>query len=154
MTGAIEKAVASPMLLKVGWDQIKEKVRPMLEAKLADVPPEEIQTPPLMIAGPALEALRFTYEEDELCDLFTSLLATSIDRRTAEQAHPAFVSIISQLTPDEAQIIQYFKNNGDQPVVDLRSVVEGEAGWQTEGRNISHIGQIAKITHLKLCPIY
>jgi hypothetical protein len=37
--------------------------------------------------------------------MYANLLATAMNTETASKAHPAFVSIIGQLTPDEARIL-------------------------------------------------
>jgi len=67
-------------------------------------PPDQIVVPKPNVAGPALEALRYTWHEETLSDLYANLLAaSSMDKSTADGAHPAFVEIIRQLTPDEAK---------------------------------------------------
>jgi hypothetical protein len=63
-------------------------------------------TPPLHIAGPTLESLRYTGAIPPLRQMYENLLATAMDAESVEQAHPAFVEIIRQLTPDEAGILE------------------------------------------------
>lgn len=70
-----------------------------LKEKIKDIPEENIQIPPTMIAGPTLEALRYTYDEDVLREMYENLLASSMDNRIAIQAHPAFVDAIKQMCP-------------------------------------------------------
>lgn len=72
-----------------------------VEKKLDAVPPERRQQPPATIALPA--ALQYVLlgegaEVAELREMFENLLVSSMDRDTAADAHPAFVSMISQLT--------------------------------------------------------
>lgn len=88
-----------------GYDQIKDFVSSKVAERLKNVPPENIVSPKPNIAGPALESLRYTGHEETLSDLYANLLAAAMDKATAEGAHPAFVEIINQLTPDEAKII-------------------------------------------------
>ncbi len=64
---------------------------------------------PATIAAPA--ALQYVLLGDgddvaELRKMFENLIAASMDSQTAASAHPAFVSMISQLTPDEARILK------------------------------------------------
>jgi len=66
------------------------------------------------IAGPVLEGLRYLEEENIISELFVNLLARAIDKERVSEAHPAFASIISQLSPDEAVII--FHLNKEQRV--------------------------------------
>lgn len=77
-----------------------------LKEKIKDIPEENIQIPPTMIAGPTLEALRYTYDEDELREMYENLLASSMDNRIAIQAHPAFVDAIKQMCPLDAVIFK------------------------------------------------
>lgn len=101
-----------PLRLAVwGYDQIEEWLLPKLAERLRDVPENRIQSPMPTIAGPALEALRFAGQDSTLRELYAKLLATSMDAQTARKAHPAFVEIIRQLIPDEAQLLEYLWQN-------------------------------------------
>ena len=59
--------------------------------KVAKIPVEDIVEPKASIAGPALQGLAFAHEEQNLKDMYLSLLATAMDGRVATTAHPAFV---------------------------------------------------------------
>lgn len=84
------------------------------------MPPECIATPKPNVAGPALEALRYTGHEESLREMYANLLAASMDTRTAQGAHPAFVEIIKQLTPDEARLLRYFAVPRPLPLINVR----------------------------------
>jgi len=74
------------------------------------VPAErQIESPP-QIAGPVFEKMRFLPADDLLNQMFEELLARSIDRDRVNEAHPAFVHIISQLSRDEAIILFLLKD--------------------------------------------
>jgi hypothetical protein len=81
-----------------------------VEGRLSGVPPDRLLLPlPATIAAPAALHYALLGEGEEVADLremFENLLVTSMDRNTAADAHPAFVSMISQLTPDEAWILK------------------------------------------------
>jgi len=68
--------------------------------------PEErqIEAPP-SVALPVLMNLRYMEDENPLTELYLNLLARAIDRARQNEAHPAFVRIIDQLSPDEALIL-------------------------------------------------
>ena len=85
-----------------------------LKEKIKHIPPENLQEPPLMIAGPTLEALRYAYDEKELREMYENLLASAMDNRIAAQAHPSFVDAIKQMTPMEAKIIEVIVKNNKQ----------------------------------------
>jgi Abortive infection alpha len=90
-----------------GYEKIHDWLVPELEARLARVPPERIGIPAPTISGPAIEALRFAGTDETLRDLYANLLATAMDGDTARSAHPGFVEIIKQLTPDEARLLAH-----------------------------------------------
>ncbi len=103
-----------------GYEQIKDFVSCKVAKKLENVPIENIITPKPNIAGPALEALKYCGHEETLRDMYANLLASSMNKTTAEGAHPAFVEIIKQLTPDEAKLIKYFSNSKPFPIINVR----------------------------------
>jgi len=84
-----------------------------LKEKTKKIPLEHLQVPPTMIAGPTLEALRYTYDEAELREMYENLLASSMDNRIASQAHPSFVDAIRQMSPIDAQIINKLTDIGN-----------------------------------------
>lgn len=83
-----------------------------LKEKTKHIPPENLQIPPTMIAGPTLEALRYAYDEETLREMYENLLASAMDNRIASKTHPAFVDTIKQMTPIEAKIIEVLAQNG------------------------------------------
>ena len=93
-----------------GYEQIREFTATKVAEKLKGVPEEEIITPKPNVAGPAIEALRYTGHEESLSEMYANLLATAMTKDKASLAHPAFVEIIRQLTPDEAKILALFNN--------------------------------------------
>lgn len=69
--------------------------------------PEERRIEALpQIAGPALAQMRFLEEGSELWRAFEELLTKAVDRDKIGLVHPAFVQIVSQLSPDEALILR------------------------------------------------
>lgn len=89
-----------------------------LRKKVEQIPKENLQIPPVMIAGPTLEALRYAYDEESLREMYESLLACAMDNRKVVEAHPAFVDAIKQMNPLDALV---FKK-----LVELRPARSGE----------------------------
>lgn len=89
-----------------GYEQIKEWLSIRVTRILADRKIEKIEKPPLSIAGPLVLQLFFAKDEPELKELYASLLSSAMDS-IGSSAHPSFVSIIQQLTPDEAKILKH-----------------------------------------------
>jgi hypothetical protein len=66
------------------------------------VPPErQIEAEPT-IAGPAIRAMLFMQPDNPLVRLYLNLLTKAIDKDTASDLHPAFVTVMEQMCPDEA----------------------------------------------------
>lgn len=136
-----------------GYDKIADYVKITVERKLEErkVPPERIQTPDLDVAVPALEALRYS----KLRDSYANLLATSMDSATALDAHPAFVEILKQITPDEAKILQQLPALGRaEPVIDIIFTAPERKGEFVLFRNASMIGIESKCDFPNITPKY
>lgn len=87
-----------------------EKFREDLEKKTSNIPVENLQVPPTMIAGPVLEALKYTYDEEELREMYENLLASAMDNRISNKAHPSFVEIIKQMSPLDSIVLKEIVN--------------------------------------------
>ena len=70
-----------------------------------DVPPPHRQPPPPEIVGPVLRNLSFMEEENEVAQLYLELLKRSMDKQRCDEAHPAFIKIIEQVSRDEALML-------------------------------------------------
>ncbi len=154
----VHVALAPVSALVWGYDQIKDFVSTKVADRLKNVPSENIVTPKPNVAGPALESLRYTGHESSLSDLYANLLAASMDKATASGAHPAFVEIIKQLTPDEAKIVGLFAFPIAFPLVTVRweykSATPEESGGMDVLVNFSQIGNQAGVEFLNLTPTY
>lgn len=151
-------ALAPVSALVWGYDQIREFVSSKVAERLANVPPEDIVTPKPNVAGPALESLRYTGHEPSLSDMYANLLAASMDKKTAQGAHPAFVEIIRQLTPDEAKLVGLFVTGMAFPLVNVRwefrHPSDGKTGGQEILVNHSLLGRIAGCEFPQMTPTY
>lgn len=101
------------------------KFKEELEEKVSSIPVEKIVEPPLHVIGPALEASKYYFEDIELRKMFSNLIASSINSDFTSIAHPSFVEIIKQLSPDEAKIFSSLDNNGLNPLLTLKAVSKG-----------------------------
>lgn len=141
-----------------GYDQVKEFVSTKVAERLKNVPPENLVTPKPNVAGPALEALRYTGHESSLSDLYANLLAAAMDKSTAQGAHPAFVEIIKQLTSDEAKLVALCVSGIPLPLVNLgwryKPNPEGDTGGGEVLVNYSHLGVQARCEYPEMTPSY
>lgn len=137
---SVHIALAPVSVLVWGYDQLTDFLSTRVAEKLKNVPPECIATPKPNVAGPALEALRYTGHEESLREMYANLLAASMDTRTAQGAHPAFVEIIKQLTPDEARLLKLFVVPRALPLINVRKENKNERGGVDILTNFSLLG--------------
>lgn len=116
----IHVALAPVSLMVWGFDQIKDYTLDALEQKMKDVPAENIIAPDLSIAGPALENMRFLEHKEDLREMFTNLLAASINIEFTDKVHPSYVEIIKQLSSLDAQNLMTFKDKSVHPIAEYR----------------------------------
>lgn len=155
----INVALAPIAGLVWGYDQIKNFLSEALSKRLSNVPVENIITPVPTVAGPILESLRFAGTVEELRELYANLLAASMNKESAAQAHPSFVDVIRQITPDEARIMNLFTKSPRYPVIDV--IARGELDKKTFTRkskivvlNHSTLGDLAKVTLVMNTAVY
>ncbi|MGN0264388.1 MAG: DUF4393 domain-containing protein [Oliverpabstia sp.] len=78
----------------------------LLEAKLQETPVENIITPPSYVAVPALQAISYCMDDDQLRDMFAELLAHAMNTDTVDNVHPTYVEIIKQMSPYDAVVFK------------------------------------------------
>ena len=90
-----------------------------LYKKYLNIPEENRQEAPINIVGPALESLKYELDDDELSELFSNLLLSSMDNRKSHKCHPAYVKIITQMDSIDAITLKgiYNRRNTIFPVV-------------------------------------
>lgn len=110
-----------------GFDKLEAYVKQRMEEKFSGKK-ENIVSPPPNVAVPLLEALRYTAFQEELREMYINLLSTSMDSERAENAHPSFVEILKQISPDEAKLLSYIPGLPRYP--DICSVrVQSSWAW-------------------------
>ena len=88
--------------------------------KLEQIPEEKRCEVETQIGTPIVERLTYT-TNDEIADLFTTLLANASNIDTVNRAHPAFIDIIGRMTPDEARILSALKGESYLPFCEIRA---------------------------------
>lgn len=151
---AVNVALAPISLVVWGYDQMQDFLENKVAEKLEKVPEDRITTPPPNVAGPAVEALKFTGQDETLQDMFANLIANSLDSKTALEAHPSFVDIIKSLSPDEGLILKVFASAQQFPMVDVKLNNKKDRGFQVLHRNVSQVGAVAGCKHQQLTSNY
>lgn len=102
---------------KIIQEQNLVEFKERIEYKAQQIPPEHIQELDISIIGPALEASRFYIGEPDIRELFTNLIAASMNQAHNEQVHHAFVELIKMLSPKDAKLLNYLHTSGDESIV-------------------------------------
>lgn len=150
---AVTTALAPVEGLIWGVEKIREFVREKVSEKLENVPPEDIQPPKPHVGVPVIEALRYTGDEESLSELYANLLANSMDKKTAYEAHPAFVDIIKSMSPDEAKIMQYLAQRPSQPLIEIR-LAKNDYSFAVVHRQVSLLGFYSGCDYPELVATY
>ncbi len=87
--------------------------------RLKDTPPDQITVAPPEVAMPIVEKLGYVTNE-EIRKLYIELLAKASIKGLNNQAHPSFVNIINNLSPDEARLIQTIFPSDMIPFIKVR----------------------------------
>lgn len=110
VTRTINNALMPLAAVNFAFDKARkyfsERFESDLSKKAEKIPPESLVEPKASVAGPALQGLAFAHEEESLKDLFLELIAGSMDKRRAAEAHPAFVEVLRQLEAEEARLLK------------------------------------------------
>jgi hypothetical protein len=85
---------------------LQDRLAVYIDRAIRMVPPERRIAPVESFALQLSERLRFQEDGSVLTHMYISLLARSMDRERTGDAHPAFLHIVSQLAPDEVQLIE------------------------------------------------
>lgn len=120
-----------------------------LRNEVDKIPKDKVCEPKLMIAGPTLEALKYTYDEEALRNMYVKLLATSMDSSKDKFAHPSFVDIIKRMDSIDAQLFRYLSTisgyiRATNPKIGIvgtnqvytQATPEWFIGWQVPGCDI------------------
>jgi len=155
VTKTVNIALAPIKALVWGYEKIEEFIVDSVSKKLKNVSKENILSPPPQVAGPAVEALRFTGHDPNLRELYANLLATAMDKETAHKAHPGFIEIIKNMVADEAIIMQCFISQLEYPIMDINaSLKNGLKGYTTEFANYSNLDKACTVQRPGLLPNY
>lgn len=111
-------------------NEYKAKLEAIPEDKRCEVHPQ--------IGLPIIEKLTYT-TCDEIADLFTSLLASASSIDTANTAHPAFISMIERMSPDEARILEYLKDKENIEYCDTNARSHQTSGYKTIFEHVTMI---------------
>lgn len=108
------------------YEQIQEaeykcrEIDRKLEEKYNKIPEENQTFPRTSILGPSLDVLKYNLDEDYIKDAFINLLSHEMDSRFQTRVLPSYISIVNQLSTDDAQFLKLFKDNNS---TEFRSIL-------------------------------
>lgn len=105
-----------------GYDAIVSNLKKKLEVKLNGVDTDTIDAPPIEVAGPAIEALRFSSSREDLQDMFASIIAKSMLKGSDFSLSASFIEIVKQLSPTEASFlnqIAFLREQADDKLLSM-----------------------------------
>ena len=142
--GLVPRAVKAALAPLEKWILQKEyniaETKKLLEEKLKNVKPENIEPPEAHVAVPALQYLSYCMDNEELRDMYANLLANSMNSVVKKGVHPGFVEIIKQLSPDEAKVMKYFSTQNTVPTITVRYQLKSGGGIDIV-KNFSDVGE-------------
>lgn len=111
-------------LQKVKYKRLKdvESFRQELNSKINKIPLENVTEAEMHIVGPTLEASKYYFEKEDLRNMFSSLIASSVDKTKSTLVHPSFVEIIKQLSSIDAKNILFLSKESKFPIVKYKLI--------------------------------
>ena len=131
----VTAALAPVRGLVWGFERIETYLGESLSRKLANTRPENIEPPPVKVAGPVFEAMRFCTEDEELREMFSNLLANSMDKASKSRAHPAFVEVLKNISSDEAKILNHIADSRPSKLLRVFPVIDQMASYPSRKAN-------------------
>lgn len=83
---------------------LKEKMENFLYDSFSKTPNEKRVLPDPTIICPLLENVANSFNKEDIVKLYSNLLSAATNKDTIEKVHPAFINIITQLTPLDAEV--------------------------------------------------
>ena len=125
---------------RIALERNLEKYRKALES----VPEDKIVAVAPEIGVPVAEKLEYV-REDRLADLYVYLLASASTVDRLSVAHPSFVNVINNLSPDEAVLLEFFKTAADLPFVQPKAVIPASGAFTDFGGPIVQAKNLANL---------
>lgn len=97
-----------------------DETKKLLEKKLENVNPDKIVEPEAYVAVPAIQAISYSMNSEELRNLYANLLAKTMNSDTKNQVHPSFIETIKQLSPEDAMLFKQIFPLQYRPIIDVR----------------------------------
>ena len=105
-------------------------LRHELTNKINVIPADKQIEPNIQVTAQALEDSKYCVESKQLRDMFSNLIANSMNADYAKAAHPAYAGVIKQMSPTDARVLKAIPPKYLIPIVDY--VIEDKRSGSTE----------------------
>lgn len=94
----------------------------LIREKIQNIPEEKLTEPEPYVAIPAIQQLTYSFDSQQLREMYANLLVSSMNSDKKKDVHPAFVELIRQLCPDEAKLLKrIYPMRALYPIIDVKS---------------------------------
>lgn len=114
----------------------------LLAKKLEHVSADKIVTPEAYVAVPAIQAISYSMNSEELRNLYANLLAKAMNSDTKDLVHPSFADMIKQMSPTDALIFSEIITAQIRPLITI-NVKISDGGKRIFAENCSWITDIS-----------
>lgn len=119
-----------------------EKLESIEKDKIKQVEPE--------IAIPIIEKLSYTSNED-LANAFANLLSNASNKDKVDLIHPGFINKLQNISPDEARLLQYFRNHSnDYPYIIYKGINSKDNSFKYISLHLTGLEKILNLTSLQM----
>lgn len=108
----------------------------------------------LTIGGPGDRPIPANATTRDLQKRGEELMRRSNDVRIADDTHPAFARILSEITPDEARVLRFLFIEGPQPALDVRTWRPLGIGSELVAAGLTMIGEHAGLRNVDRIDLY
>ncbi len=105
-------------------------LRHELANKINKIPADKQIEPNIQVTAQALEDSKYCVESKQLREMFSNLIANSMNADYAMVAHPAYAGVIKQMSPTDARVLKAIPPKYLIPIVDY--VIEDKRSGFTE----------------------
>ena len=119
--GSLIRLVALPItFLGLTAEELEKKYAKFIQKTLEKVPEKKRIDPKAVVAAPLLDHVKFVFDEENLSEMFSNLLANAMMENVEAMVHPAFAEMLKQLSPLDAEFMfLYFK---DEDIVEQEDI--------------------------------
>ncbi|MFW6680890.1 DUF4393 domain-containing protein [Lacrimispora sp. AGF001] len=119
----IPRAINAALVPLRQWIAVREyniaETEKLLSEKLEHVGQDKIVTSEPYVAIPAIQAISYSMNSEELRNLYANLLTKSMINDSKNSVHPSFVEIIKQMSPLDATVFQMIMKAKTRPLITL-----------------------------------